>query len=120
LRPANGRVAPPTSTAITGCARSSKCAFQCALSRASRCWSTRINGNDTPTTFGPSGTWNCADTTISAKFCGCRFGRPNNTMPVRLPDCRRIHSAAMAGRRPIVMTRSGQGGVNASDCVLST
>ena len=24
------------------------------------------------------------------------------------------------GRRPIVMTRSGHGGVNASDCVLST
>ena len=42
-------------------------------------------------------------------------GLPTSTSLVRPPDCLAIQSAAIEGRRPIVMTRSGQGGSRGSE-----
>jgi hypothetical protein len=56
------------------------------------------------------GTWNWPGTTTSANRSIHRFGRPISTTRVRPPERSRTHNAAIAGRLPMVITMSGQGG----------
>ncbi len=65
-------------------------------------------------TFGRGGSRNCGAATMRSKAASCPCGRPTSTSRVRPADCWRSHSATFIKRRPLAMTRSGQGGSSAS------
>ena len=105
-----GTVAPPTNTAVTGFGRSAKARAHFWLSRRIAAQSGIRNGHGTRQIPAPWGTRNCPGTThrSNARLC---LGRPISTI-LQCPSERRLISmAAIAGRRPTAITKSGQGGL---------
>ena len=74
-----------------------------------------IRGNVTGTTLGSGGMAFSALATTRSNHAIGPEGLPIRTILVRPPDCSRIHSATELGRRPMVRTRSGQGGSSGSE-----
>ena len=106
---AKGTVAPPTNTAVIGFGRSANLDAHAWLASRIAAQSSFRNGQGTRHTPVLSGTRNWPGTTHKSNALLC-LGRPISAILQRACERRLISSATMAGRRPMAITKSGQGG----------
>ena len=111
----NGPVGPPIRKAVSGRGKPAKRARQTSTAAAMLAASTRISGSVIASTLGKGGSWASAPAITRSKRSIMPDGLPSRTSRVRPPDCSPIQSATIEGRRPIVSTRSGQGGSSGSE-----